>query len=81
MAGDFRVFLVGDSLDKAHVRFDHGKHLVVSPRGTQKTGGFPDGRQENSITLTPAEARRMAYLLLAELEPVDVAAKHGEPAD
>ena len=68
MDSGFRVFLVGPSLDKAHVRFDHGKYLVVSPTGTQLASGLPDGRQEKSITLTPADARRMAYLLLAALE-------------
>ena len=42
-----RIFLVGDSLDKPHVRFDQGQRLVVSPSGTKELSfGFPDQRQE-----------------------------------
>ena len=70
MADDPHVFLFGDSIANPHVRFERGKRLVVSPAGSGTTVTFdgPDGRQEKGITLTPAEARRLAYLLLAALE-------------
>ena len=43
----------------------------MSPYGSDPTLGgdeYPDGRQERSFELTAAQARRLAFLLLAEFE-------------
>ena len=43
----------------------------MSPYGSDPTLGgdeYPDGRQERSFELTVAQARRLAFLLLAEFE-------------
>ena len=62
------VFLFGDSLDMPHVRLDHGTDLVVSPQGSENRDVSLDRRQERGITVTPAQARRLAFQLLAALE-------------
>ena len=67
----YRIFLVGDTVNKPHIRLDQGRNLVVSPDGSGPTLGgdeYPDGRQERSFELTAAQARRLAFLLLAAFE-------------
>jgi hypothetical protein len=70
-----RIFLLGDTINKPHIRLDQGRDLVVSPRGSDPTriGSVefptsPDGRQERAFELTAAQAGRLAFLLLAAFE-------------
>ena len=69
-----RMFLYGSDTAKPHVRIERELHtsnkfrLTVSETGSPPASYGPDGRSEKGIALTPAELKRLAFLLLAEIE-------------